>query len=144
MTLDEMKAMWEEDSVIGTDLFTASLNIPKLHSKWLGFLTDLKAYRKNGEIKLFEVQRRKLRYYKGEMSQAEIDELGWKQYQGSRPLRAELEQLIATDPDVVKIQMRLDQYQISIDFAQEVLKMVHALQWTIKNAISWQQFQAGV
>lgn len=144
MKLEDLKRQWEEDSTIGPDLFNESLNVPKLHSKWLNFLTDLRAFYKNGEIKLFEVQRRKLRYYKGEMTQEEIDELGWKQYQGTRPLRAELEELIRTDPDVMKIQLRMDQYQISIDFCQEVLKMVHSRQWTIKNSIDWQRFQAGV
>ena len=143
MKLDEFKVMWEQDAVVGHDLSKESLNIPILHSKWLNFLTDLKAYQKSGEFKLFEEQRRKMRYYKGEMTQTEIDMLGWKQWQGARPLRAELEELIKTDPDVVKIQMRLDQYQISIDFVNEVLKMIKDRQWHIRSAIDWQRFMSG-
>lgn len=143
MKLDEIKAMWEEDSVIGTDLSAESLRIFPLHSKWLGILMDLKAAHKNAEMKLYDIQRRKFRYYKGEMTSDELERYGWKQFQGAKPLRAELEDLIRSDEDVKLVQARVDYFQIEIDTVNEIMKSINGRQWTLKNAIQWQMFQAG-
>lgn len=143
MKLDELKVMWQEDAPIGPDLAAESLNIFVLHSKWLGFLTDYKMYHKAAEVKLYEVGRKKVRYYKGEMNQEELDANGWKQYQGARPLKAELDDLLQSDPDVMKVQMKVDHYKMCIDFCTEVMKAIGQKNWNIKNAIEWNKFQAG-
>jgi hypothetical protein len=144
MTFDELKDMWQADSVIGKDLSDEALSTPALHAKYLSLLMDLKAFRKNAEMALYEIQRSKVRYYKGEMSAAELEEAGWKQYQGTKPLRSDLEELIKTDPEVVKKQNKVDYLTIQIDFLTEVLKMINNRQWLIRSSIDWQKFQAGV
>jgi hypothetical protein len=144
MKIDDIKAMWAEDSEIGHDLSAESLRIFALHSKWLSILMDLKASLKNAEMRLYDVQRKKVRFYKGEMSLDELESNGWKQYQGAKPLRADLEDLIKTDPDVVKVQNRVDYVQIQVDAANEIMKSISGRQWVIRNAIDFQKFQAGV
>ena len=143
MKIDDIKEMWAEDSVIGPDLSAESLRIFPLHSKWLGILMDLKATHKNAEMKLYDIQRKKVRYYKGEMTSDELETYGWKQYQGAKPLRADLEDLVRSDEDVMRVQARVDYYQIEIDTVKEIMASINGRQWNIKNAISWAMFQAG-
>lgn len=144
MTLDELKEMWSEDCVIGSDLSKEALSTPAIHAKYLSILMDTKAMRKNAEMKLYDIQRKKVRYYKGEMTADELEQAGWDQYQGTKPLRAELESLVTTDPDVVARQNRVDYAQILLDSINEIIKSINGRQWLIRSAIDWQRFQAGV
>jgi hypothetical protein len=73
MKIDDIKVMWAEDSELSPDLSAESLRIFPLHSKWLAILMDLKASLKNAEMRLYDIQRKKVRYYKGEMSLDELE-----------------------------------------------------------------------
>lgn len=144
ITLNALLQQWEADAVIDREnLDAAALDAPKLHSKYLNILTQAQLSRAKTQAELNLLTGVRFRYYRGELSKDELEEYGWKQWQGVKPLRVEMDQMLEADPVLDKVRLRLAYLQALYDAVQSIMTQIKARDWQVRNAISWRQFIAG-
>ena len=145
MKLDEIQTMWEQDcSIDEHHLGEEAIKSPKLHSKYIGILMGTKLKYSKLSHDLNTLKRLKFRYYRGEMGRDELAELEWSQYQGVKPLKNELEQLLDGDQDVISLKLKLEYLEAIMYLLESILNQIKSRDWEIKTAVDWKKFLAGV
>jgi len=89
------------------------------------------------------MRQRKFRYYRGEMTKNELEELKWDQWQGVKPLKNEMEEFLDGDYDLNKITIKCEYIKNMIEALESILNQIKSRDWQIRNAIQWKQFIAG-
>ena len=141
MTFEEIQAMWEQDSKIDpVELDTAALSIPTLHSKYLKIFSDYKFKRKLAVLDLKQLNRRKFEYYAGRGSAEDYKEEPFD----LKVLKSDLPMYIESDSQVKELQMKIDMYDIIIEYLESVIRMINNRSYQIKNAIEWKSFIEGI
>lgn len=144
MNLNEILDMWEQDANIDENrLDTSSMEITKLHAKYLRLLMNAKGNKTKLEIDYQTLRKTKFRYYRGEIPRSELQELGWEPYQYAKPLKNEMDEILKGDTDLNKIVMRLEYINNVISTIESIMNQLKSRTWDIKNAIQWKQFLAG-
>lgn len=145
MRLTELQEEWASDCKIDeTDLGKESARTPKLHSKYLNLLTTTKLQLRKSESDYLKLRRIKWRYYRGEMTQQELTEMGWDQWQGIKPIKNEMDEFLATDSDLIVLQDKIE-YLKTIHYQLEsILKSLSSRTWDIKSSIEWTKFTNGM
>jgi len=143
--LTELSEAWDKDCKLNPlDLGNDALNIPSLHSKYLAFLSKVKLQHRKAESDYLNTKRLKNRYYRGEMSRQELEEMGWMQYQGNKPLRAELGDMVDIDKDIIELQDKLEYFKTIIFTLEQILRSINSRSFDIKNFIEWSKLTNGV
>lgn len=145
MTLDEIQEMWEADSEIDDNhLGEASTSSAKLHSKYLKLLIDAKL--KLAKVKNdYNTQRQnRFRYYRGEMSREELKNNNWDQYQGLKPLKNEMDEILKGDTELSKIELRIEYLNTMVYALESIMTSIRGRDWAVKNGIEWKKFLAGM
>jgi len=144
MTLTELQEMWKTDCIIDTtDLGAEAANGPRLHAKYLQLLTSTRLKLRKVEVQYLRLRRNKEQYYRGELTQEELESLGWDQYQYTKPLRAELDALLLTDSDMILAQDKVEYYKTLMYQLEQIIKSLNGRTWDVKAAIDWQKFTQG-
>lgn len=144
MTFDELCDMWDLDCQIDDDhLDKSAVDTARLHSKYLRMLVShkmkLSAYENQYKI----LRQKKFRYYRGEMSKDELQEEGWTQWQGVKPLKNEMEEFLEGDADLNKITAKSQYIENMILALESILNQIKGRDWQIRNSIEWRKFVAG-
>jgi hypothetical protein len=136
--------MWVDDARIKeTHLAEESLKIPLLHSKYLNFLSSTKLVLRKLESDYLRMRKRKYRYYRGEMTKLELDEMGWSQWQGTKPLKNEMDEFLSTDDDLITLQDKVEYYKTMIFQLEQIMRSLNSRTWDIKNAVEFMKFSQG-
>lgn len=142
-SIEEYEKMWAEDSKIDeTNLIGEAARIPILHSKYykLYHRAALRATKLRYDLK--ELERTKHDWMEGVLDQEDLKKLGWRPF-GPKPMKSDMPRKIETDPDVVKLSLKIE-YQSSIaKFLEDVVKQINNRNYVIKNMIDLIKFQAG-
>lgn len=145
MTLDEIQEMWENDSEIDDNhLGEASTTSAKLHSKYLKLLVDakLKLAKYNSDYNTLRTG--KFRYYRGEMSRQELVDNGWDQWQGTKPLKNEMDEFLTGDSDLSKLKLRIEYLNTMVYALESIMSSIRGRDWSVRNGIEWKKFLAGM
>lgn len=143
MTLDQMREEWARDCEIDDlNLDKASCKSPHLHSKYLNELIQVKLKLTKTLFDLNQLRVKKAKYFRGEMTREELQELGWDQWQ-YKTLKSEVESLIEADTEVQTIQARVEFLKATIYFLESVLGEIRTRSFHIKNIVEFQKFRAG-
>ncbi len=144
MKLNEIQTMWAEDCKIDqTNLGRAAARVPELHAKYLNMLTSVKLQYRKAEADYLRLRKLKMRYYKGELSKQELDELGWDQFLQNRPLKNEMDEVLNTDSDIIQINDKLEYIRTVLYQLEQILKSINSRTWDVKSAIEWYKFTNG-
>lgn len=144
MNIDALMEIWERDSQYDDDnLDKESLNSPKLHSKYLKILINYKMKLSALEMDYKNLRQKKFRYYRGEMSKSELQENGWDQWQGIKPLKSDMEEFLEGDTDLNAIRLKMQYIKNMIDALDSIMNQLKSRDWQIRNAIEWKKFIAG-
>tara|TARA_B100000287_G_scaffold121179_1_gene112933 strand:+ start:666 stop:1109 length:444 start_codon:yes stop_codon:yes gene_type:complete len=144
ITLQELQEMWQEDCKVDElNLGQESTRIPELHSKYLNHLTTLRLQCRRAQSELYKMRRNKWKYYRGELSQQELNDLGWDQYLGNAPLNNQMNEYLDTDEDVIKLTDKLEYLNTCMNLCEGVMKSISSRSFDIKNAIEWTKFTNG-
>ena len=104
ITLNELQDTWKTDCKIDElNLGSESIKTAELHSKYLNHLTNFKLQLRKFESQMLTLRRVKWRYFRGELSKLELDDLGWEQYLGPQPLKNEMQEYLDSDSEIIKI-----------------------------------------
>lgn len=141
MNITELKAELEKDLKIDIEnLEIESVNLPGLHGKWLGFAMDQQGLLigLRGKMKRMDLQKRN--YYLGKGSRQEYKDKPFNQ----TVLKSEVQSFINADPDIRKLQEKIEAKEVLIQYLESAARAVANKQWQIKNAIEFIKFKHGV
>ncbi len=146
MNLDEIKLMWETDCEIDDiELDNASLEVPKLHAKYLDLLSSKLMVQKQYQLKYDTLLRDKWLWYNGKLDDETIKEYGWKAdaLDGVRVMKNEMHYFYNSDKDLQELSAKMEYLKITVDFLKECLQNITWRHQTIRNTIDWRKFMAG-
>lgn len=145
MKLTELQEAWKTDAQIDhTNLGRSAARTPELHAKYLNLLTSARLQARKAESDYYKLRNVKYRYFRGELTRQELDNLGWAQYQGVKPLKSDMDEMLNTDTDLITAQDKLEYLKTVLYQLESILKSIHSRTWDIKNAIEWEKFSNGM
>ena len=145
MKLSEIQDMWTKDAKINElDLGKSSIQIAELHAKYLNILTNTKLQLRKCEADYLRLRRSKFKFYRGEMTREELEELGWNQFQGLKPLKNEVEDIVNCDEDVIRCIDKVEYMKAMLYQLEQIIRSLNVRGWEIKNAIEWTKFTNGL
>lgn len=144
MKLSDLQSQWEKDSPIDEmNLGGESTRIPILHAKYLNLLTSTKLNLRKAESEYANMRRKKFRYYRGEMSRSELEDAGWNQWQGNKPLKNEMDEFLTFDSDLIDLQDKIEYFKTVLYQLEQIIRSLNSRTWDIKNAIEWLKWSNG-
>ena len=90
------------------------------------------------------LRKNKFRYYRGELSRQELEDLGWQQWQGVKPLKNEMDEFLQGDGELVQMEQKVEYLNTIVYFLEEVLKQIRQRDWQIRTAVDWKKFLVGM
>lgn len=143
MTLDELRESWEQDCHIDDQKpDVASARSPHLHAKYLNELIGYKLKLTKTQFELAQMTAKKEKYFRGQMTKEELEELGWQQWQ-YKSLKSDIDSLLSADLDIQTITARVEFLKAAIYFIESVLGEIRTRSFHVKNIVEWQKFRAG-
>lgn len=144
MNIEQLQEEWAKDCQIDDDhLDRESVRTPNLHAKYLNHLISYKMKHAAQTTEYNSLRVKKFRYYRGELSRAELEMNGWEQWQGIKPLRNEMDEFLNGDSDLIKAKMKIDYLKGIIDYLESILNQIKGRDWQIRNSIEWKKFISG-
>ena len=145
MKLTELQEMWTEDCKIDeTNLGRESVRTPILHAKYINFLSSTRLNLRKAESDYLNYRRKKYRYYRGEMSKIELEEEGWSQWQGTKPLKNEIDEFLQGDSDLISLQDKIEYFKTVLYQLEGIIRSLNGRTWDIKNTIEFMKFTNGL
>ena len=145
MKLSDLQESWAEDCKIDEmNLGRESARTPNLHAKYLNFLTSTKLNLRKSESDYFNIRRLKYRYYRGELTQEELADNGWMQWQGNKPLKNEMDEFLQCDKELIELQDKIEYFKTVLYQLEQIIRSLNSRTWDIKNCIEWNKFTNGM
>jgi hypothetical protein len=145
MNIDQIQDMWEVDAEIDDNyLGEHATKTPKLHAKYIKLLTGVKLKHTKLQSDYNLMRKAKFRYYRGELSRDELNDLGWAQWQGVKPLKNEMDEFLQGDTDLNTMRVKIDYLETMIYLLESILTQIKARDWQLKSGIEWKRFLAGM
>lgn len=143
-TIEEILAMWDEDSVMDDNhIDTESVKVPKLHAKYVRLLVNVKLKLTKMNNDFNTLKKIKFRYYRGELTREELKEMQWDQWQGTKPMKSEMDQFLDGDNDLINIKAKIEYCQSMIYLLESILGQIKARDWQLKNILEYKKFLSG-
>jgi len=140
--IDEILLEWENDSEIDrTEPGRELLKIPKLHSKYLSFMSYYRQLVRSIEFKYSELKKLKWQYYTGKMSKEDLEQNGWEPF--PYVLKSDVSTYIEGDKDLNKLLAQKAMYQESVTVCEFILKELHSRTFQLKSFIEYERFIQG-
>ncbi|QFG06303.2 UvsY-like recombination mediator [Synechococcus phage S-SCSM1] len=143
MTFDisMIKSMWEKDSQIDMDnLHQESINIPVLHSKYYDIYNNLLLLKAKAEQQRKNVRHERYEYYSGK---ADPDVYQKDPFPKKVRDKDAMNKYLDADKKLSTISMKIEYYQVMINYVDSILKQISNRTYQIKNSIEFLKFQAG-
>lgn len=144
MKLTEINDEWKRDSVINElELGREAVKVPTLHAKYLTMLSNAKLQQRKAESDYNNLRRVKYRYYRGELSREDLDNLGWNQFQGNKPLKNEMDEYLAYDDELNALLDKTEYFKTMVYTLEQIIRSINSRTWDIKSSIEWNKFTNG-
>jgi hypothetical protein len=140
--IEKIQKMWEEDSKIDPDnLHTESLNIPSLHAKYFELYNNILLLKKKAEQQRRNIRHQKYEYYTGK---ADPDVYVENPFPKKIRDKDALQKYLDADEVLSQASLKVDYYDVMLNYLQDILKMIHNRTYQIKNSIEYQKFMSGL
>jgi hypothetical protein len=141
--LDEILAEWKKDSEIDLiDLASEIQKVPKLHSKYLEFLSFYRLKAKECETKYSKLYLLKFEHQQGHLDLAELKKLGWEPIFHSR-MKTDVPRYLEADEDLIKLKLQISFYNEIVAACESIMKELNARNYSLKALIDWTKFTNG-
>ena len=145
MNIEQIQDMWDIDADIDDNyLGEHATKAPKLHAKYIKLLVGVKLKHTKLSSDYNMLRKAKFRYYRGELSRDELNELGWVQWQGVKPLKNEMDEFLTGDTDLNTLRVKIDYLETMIYLLESILGQIKARDWQLKTAVEWKRLLAGM
>jgi hypothetical protein len=144
LTLAELKAEWSIDCNINKDdIGLESIKTASLHAKYINEWASYKSRQVKLASDFAAMRKLRTRYYRGELTQAELIENNWEQYQGVKLPKTETETFLAGDAHLIDLNNKLEYCRLTIGYLDQVLKLIYNRSFLIRDYIEDRKFQMG-
>ena len=140
--LDSIQSMWQSDSKIDPDnLHTESLNIPVLHAKYYEMYNTVMLLRKKAEQ-----QRKNIRHERYEYFSGKADPEVYIENPFPKKIRDKdtMQKYLDADEKLSNCNLKIDYYDTTLRYLEEILKQISNRTYQIKNAIEFMRFNSGL
>jgi hypothetical protein len=145
MNIEQLQEEWDADCQIDDNyLGENSTATPKLHAKYVKLLVNVKLKHTKLSSDYNILRKNKFRYYRGELSRDELNDLGLQQWQGVKPLKNEMDEFLSGDTELNTLKVKIEYLETMIYYLESILGQIKARDWQIKSAIEWKKFLAGM
>lgn len=145
MKLSELQEAWSEDCKINElELGREATRVPSLHAKYLTYLSNVKLKLRKAESDYYTTRRLKYRYYRGEMTREELEDLGWLQFQGNKPLKNEMDEFLLCDKELNESMDKIEYLKTVMFTLEQILRSINSRTWDVKTAVEWHKFTNGM
>jgi hypothetical protein len=143
MNHQELLEHWKKDAPLDpSELGQEAANAPKLHWKYLGFLTE-----ENLRLKFLESKYKKLKLQKWEHytqgPSKETAALGWKVPAIGKILNANVPMYLDADEDLQNEQLRIDAVKEKIAILEKILAQINGRSYLIGHCIADLRWKGG-
>ena len=141
INLDKIQSMWQEDCKIDIDnMHEESIKVPQLHSKYHEILNNLILLRTKAQKIQKSVRRERYEYYSGK---ADPDVYEREPFPKKVRDKDALIRYMDADDRVSDANLKVEYYDVMINYTESILKQISNRTYQIKNSIEWHKFQAG-
>ena len=145
MKLSDLQDSWKDDCKIDEmNLGRESARTPNLHAKYLNYLSSTRLNLRKAESDYLNCRRMKYKYYRGEMTKQELEDEGWEQWQGNKPLKNEMDEFLTVDSDLILLQDKVEYFKTVLYQLEQIIRSLNSRTWDIKNCIEWNKFTNGM
>jgi len=141
INLDKIQSMWQEDCKIDIDnMHEESIRVPQLHSKYHEILNNLILLRTKAQKIQKSVRHERYEYYSGK-----ADPEVYEREPFPKKVRDKdaLIRYMDADDRVSDANLKVEYYDVMINYTESILKQISNRTYQIKNSIEWHKFQAG-
>ena len=141
INLEKIQSMWQEDCKIDIDnMHEESIKIPQLHSKYHEILNNLVLLRTKAQKIQKSVRHERYEYYSGK-----ADPEVYEREPFPKKVRDKdaLIRYMDADDRVSDANLKVEYYDVMINYTESILKQISNRTYQIKNSIEWHKFQAG-
>ena len=141
INLDKIQSMWQEDCKIDIDnMHEESIKVPQLHSKYHEILNNLILLRTKAQKIQKSVRHERYEYYSGK---ADPDVYEREPFTKKVRDKDALIRYMDADDRVSDANLKVEYYDVMINYTESILKQISNRTYQIKNSIEWHKFQAG-
>jgi hypothetical protein len=142
ISLEMIQKMWESDSKIDIDnLHTESLKVPSLHAKYFDLYNNIILLKKKAEQQKSNIRHERYEYYSGKADPEVYIECPFPKKIRDKDT---MQKYLDADEKLSSVILKIDYYNIMIDYLNDILKMLHNRTYQIKNSIDYQKFMSGL
>ena len=141
INLDKIQSMWQEDCKIDIDnMHEESIKVPQLHSKYHEILNNLILLRTKAQKIQKSVRHERYEYYSGK-----ADPEVYEREPFPKKVRDKdaLIRYMDADDRVSEANLKVEYYDVMINYTESILKQISNRTYQIKNSIEWHKFHAG-
>ena len=141
INLEKIQSMWQEDCKIDIDnMHEESIKIPQLHSKYHEVMNNLILLRTKAQKIQKNVRHERYEYYSGK-----ADPEVYEREPFPKKVRDKdaLIRYMDADDRVSDANLKVEYYDVMINYTESILKQISNRTYQIKNSIEWHKFQAG-
>ena len=141
INLEKIQSMWQEDCKIDIDnMHEESIKVPQLHSKYHEILNNLILLRTKAQKIQKSVRHERYEYYSGK---ADPDVYEREPFPKKVRDKDALIRYMDADDRVSDANLKVEYYDVMINYTESILKQISNRTYQIKNSIEWHKFQAG-
>ena len=141
MNLEQIQDMWQKDSVIDPDnLHDESLKIPQLHSKYYTLYNTITLLREKARDSYNRIRLERYNYYTGKADPEVYEKEPFPKKVRDKDA---LIRYMDADDRVSDANLKVEYYDVMINYTESILKQISNRTYQIKNSIEWHKFQAG-
>ena len=142
MTIEEIIAMWSEDSHIDPfNLGNESIAIPNIHNKYYKIFLAEKAQLFNLQKQYKQLRLSKYEFYT--QGPSKDQHRNWELPPIGKILKSEVNNYIEADPDISSLELRIKIQNEKVDFVESIIKSLKDRTFQIKAAIEYERFKMG-
>ena len=141
INLDKIQSMWQEDCKIDIDnKHEESIKVPQLHSKYHEILNNLILLRTKAQKIQKSVRHERYEYYSGKADPEVYEKEPFPKKVRDKDA---LIRYMDADDRVSDANLKVEYYDVMINYTESILKQISNRTYQIKNSIEWHKFQAG-
>ena len=141
INLDKIQSMWQEDCKIDLDnMHEESIKVPQLHSKYHEILNNLILLRTKAQKIQKSVRHERYEYYSGKADPEVYEKEPFPKKVRDKDA---LIRYMDADDRVSDANLKVEYYDVMINYTESILKQISNRTYQIKNSIEWHKFQAG-
>lgn len=140
MTIEELLTMWVEDSKIdGSQLDTESINVPRLHSKYLKLLSGARLKLRRLKLRQKTLTRDLVDYYRGDLNNPEDLARLNKEPWPKSVMKADIPSYVDSDEQMLQLLTAMIAQEEIVDVCTEIIKSINSRGYQIGTAVNYKK-----